>query len=42
MTFITAYAGVSAVCTVILWAICAAAPLGWQDDRGFHVGEQAA
>lgn len=39
MTFITLYAGASAVSAILLWAMCSAAPLGWQDARGFHTGE---
>lgn len=39
MTFALAYAAASAISAVILWAMCAAAPLGWQDERGFHAGE---
>lgn len=23
-----------------LWWLCATAPLGWQDDEGFHRGER--
>lgn len=39
MTFITLYAGASAVSAILLWAMCAAAPQGWQDERGFFYGE---
>jgi hypothetical protein len=39
MTFITIYAAASAISAAILWAMCAFAPVGWQDHRGFHAGE---
>lgn len=39
MTYAIAYAAASAISAAILWAMCAAAPLGWQDRDGFHTGE---
>lgn len=39
MTYAIAYAAASAISAMILWAMCAAAPLGWQDERGFFYGE---
>jgi hypothetical protein len=39
MTFITIYAAASAISAAILWAMCAFAPHGYQDHRGYHAGE---
>ena len=39
MTYITIYAAASAISAAILWTLCAFAPVGWQDARGFHAGE---
>lgn len=39
MTFALAYAAASAISAAIMYAMCAFAPVGWQDARGFHAGE---
>jgi hypothetical protein len=31
--------GVIAFCGLALWAMCASAAMGYQDERGFHLGE---
>ena len=39
MTYITIYAAASAISAAILFGLCAFAPVGFQDHRGFHAGE---